>query len=157
MLDAKPYGLPAAVIGLHATPAPSSVTLTWDPVDDNGSPITAYNVIRWSAASEGWIFDSVADDGDHAHVLRPGDRHLLLHDRGHQRRRHRAAQRAPHDGGRRRQRCRKLRGTIWTSVDDAPMTMTWVSGDAGTSPITGHLVQYSTDEITWTTVPSGLG
>ena len=46
---------------------------------------------------------------------------------------------------------------ISTSVDDAAMTMAWFSGDAGTSPITGHLVQYSTDDITWTTVSSGLG
>ena len=35
--------------------------------------------------------------------------------------------------------------------------MDWISGDAGTSPITGHLVQYSTDQITWTTMPSGPG
>ena len=36
-----------------------SVTLEWDAVNDNGSPVTDYNVIRWSSAAEGGIESSV--------------------------------------------------------------------------------------------------
>ena len=64
----------------------------------------------------------VRDDGDHAHVHRPADRHLLLHHRSHQCRRHRAAQRAPYDGGRRRHRAGSA---IWVEVGE---------GESGIAP-----------------------
>ena len=57
-VQATPFGLPGGVQGFLASPGAGNVTLTWDPVDDNGSPITAYNLIRWSARSEGSILAS---------------------------------------------------------------------------------------------------
>ena len=138
--DVKPYGLPAAVVGLHASPAPSSVTLTWDPVDDNGSPITAYNVIRWISAAEGWIVDSVATTATtHTFTgLTIGSYYYTIE-----------ATNAAGTGPRSAPRTtavvtEALPDAPWdvsTSVDDAAMTMTWISGDAGTSPINGHLVR----------------
>jgi predicted phage tail protein len=54
-VSAKPYGLPSAVAGFLASPGAGTVALSWDAASDNGSAITAYNIIRWSAASEGSI------------------------------------------------------------------------------------------------------
>ena len=60
---ATPYGLPGAVQGFLPSPGTGNVTLTWDEADANGSPITAYNVVRWSARTEGSILASYQTTG----------------------------------------------------------------------------------------------
>ena len=57
-VTATPYGVPGAVQGFLASPTSNSVTLSWDAANANGSPITAYNLIRWSARTEGSILES---------------------------------------------------------------------------------------------------
>ena len=57
-LTATPYGVPGAVQGFLASPGSNDVTLSWDAANANGSPITAYNLIRWSARTEGSILAS---------------------------------------------------------------------------------------------------
>ncbi|MEI2699017.1 MAG: fibronectin type III domain-containing protein [Microthrixaceae bacterium] len=54
----RPFGLPSAIEGFVASPSGTSVTLDWDEAHDNGSPITEYNIIRWSARTEGSIVAS---------------------------------------------------------------------------------------------------
>ena len=150
----KPYGRPAAVIGFRATPSGNSVTLEWDAVNDNGSPVTDYNVIRWSDLVEGYIVDTFhttetsavfdyLDDGIYFFTIEATN----LAGTGP-----RSAPRTTSIVG----------GTVpsapsvqLTSVVGLTASMDWTRGDAGSSPITGYLVQYSTDDTIWISVSYG--
>jgi hypothetical protein len=150
-VSAKPYGLPAAVVGFRASPSASSVTLAWDAVDDNGSPILAYNVIRWTAATEGGIaasFQTTATSQTFS-GLTAGTYFFTIE-----------ASNLAGTGPRSAPRTTAIVGgtvpsaptAISTSTDGADATITWTPGTAGTAAITNSIVQYSTDNINWTTM-----
>jgi len=44
---------------------------------------------------------------------------------------------------------------VTVSITDRDTSISWTAGDAGTSPITSYLVQYSTDDTTWELMSSG--
>jgi len=151
---AKPYGRPAAVIGFRAAPLGDSVTLEWDAVNENGSPITDYQVIRWSSATEGGIVSAVHTTETSAVFagLGAGMYYFTIEATNLAGTGPRSAPRTTAFVG----------GTVpsapfvaFTSVDVSTTRIDWSHGEEGTSPITVYLVQYSTDELTWVSVSYG--
>ena len=157
-VNAKPYGLPSAVVGFRASPTANSVVLSWDAVNDNGSAITAYNVIRWSAATEGSIAASNSTTATTTTFagLGNGTYYFTIE-----------AINAAGVGPRSAPRTTAMVGStvpsapssiaasITATADGADATMSWTPGAAGTTAITSYLVQYSTDDSTWVTTASG--
>ncbi len=154
IVNAKPFGVPAAVVGFRATPSGNTVSLAWDAVNDNGSPVTAYNIIRWSAATEGAIAASFTTTDTSIDVtgLSNGTYFFTVE-----------ATNAAGTGPRTSPRMTSIVGgtppsapTIDSvSIDAGELSVAWTAGAANTSSITGYLVQYSTDGTTWTTASSG--
>ncbi len=152
--SATPFGLPGAIIGLRATPTTSSVLLEWDPAHANGSAITSYNVIRWSAANEGSISASYPTSATSQNVtgLGTGTYYFTVE-----------ATNAAGTGPRSAPRTSAIVGSTLPSaptslgviVDDSTANLSWNAGAAGSSPITSYLVQYSTDGSSWGTMASG--
>ncbi|MEY2444328.1 MAG: hypothetical protein QOE00_908, partial [Ilumatobacteraceae bacterium] len=155
-VSAKPYGLPGAVVGLRASPSTNSVTLSWDAVNDNGSPIIAYNVIRWTAATEGGIASSVETTATSQtfSALGNGTYYFTIEARNLAGIGARSAPRTTAIVGGTVPSAPSAIGTVTDGVD---ATMAWTPGSAGTSAIISYLVQYSTDDLTWTTVSFGAG
>ena len=151
---AKPYGLPGAIIGLRASPSTTSVTLAWDAVNDNGSPITAYNVIRWSAATEGTIATSFQTTATTQIFsgLTNGTYYFTVE-----------ATNAAGTGARSAPRTTAIVGStvpsavsaVSTSIEGTDASMAWTAGAEGSSAVSSFLVQYSTDDATWVTMSSG--
>lgn len=153
-VNAKPFGVPAGVVGFRATPSGNTVSLAWDTANDNGSPITAYNVIRWSAATEGTITTSWQTTNTSLDVtgLANGTYYFTIE-----------ATNAAGTGPRTSPRTTAIVGgtppsapTITGATTDAgELTLAWTAGAANTSPITGYIVQYSADGSSWTTASTG--
>ena len=153
-VSATPFGMPAAVQGFRATPTANSVTLEWDTADDNGSPITAYNLIRWSAMTAGSIAQSfpITTTSHTVTGLGAGTYYFTIE-----------ATNAAGTGPRSTPRTTAIVGgtvpaapTVSTvTLTDGDLAMSWTAGAANTSPITSYIVQYSTDGSTWTTASSG--
>ena len=153
---AKSYGLPAAIAGFRATPTSNSVTLEWDNGNDNGSAITAYNVIRWSSITEGGIADSFqTTDTSHTFAGLGSDTFYFTVE----------ATNAAGTGPRSSPRTTAIVGgtvpdvptAVTTTVSGAAATMSWTNGDPGTSAIDSALVQHSADGTMWSTVSAGTG
>ncbi len=151
---ATPFGLPSAVVGFRATPGANNVLLEWDPAAANGSPITSYNVIRWSAANEGSIVASYQTASTSRNVtgLGNGTYYFTVE-----------ATNAAGTGPRSAPRTTGIVGSTLPSaptaldltVDVTDADLTWTAGAPGSTAITGYLVQYSTDGSSWTTLTSG--
>lgn len=154
-VSGKPAGIPAAVTGFVASPTSNSVTLSWDPVNDNGSAITAYNIIRWSAASEGSISASYTTTSTSRTVtgLSSGTTYYFTIE----------ATNAIGTGPRSSPRLTTVvGGTVPAQPSITALTVTgdqaalnWTNGSAGSSAISGYQVQWSDDATNWTTVASG--
>lgn len=141
---ATPFGLPGAVAGFFASPGAGSVTLSWDAADDNGSPITAYNVIRWSAATEGSILATyqTTNTSYTATGLADGAHHFTIE-----------ATNAAGTGARSSPRTSARIGSTAPgapTIDAIVVTgdrasLDWTNGAAGGAPISGFVVQYVAD------------
>jgi len=150
---ATPFGMPAAVTGFLASPGASSVSLRWDPVDDNGSPITAYNVIRWSARTEGSIVASYQTTATSYDVtgLGAGTYYFTIE--------------ATNAAGTGQRSTPRTSAVVGATVPAAPsidsvavagsqVEMSWTAGSAGSHPIAGHVVQYEQGGVLRTLVNS---
>jgi hypothetical protein len=150
-MTATPYGLPGAVAGFVAAPGASSVTLSWDAVDDNGSPITAYNIIRWSAATEGSIMASYQTTNTSYTVtgLGAGTYYFTIE-----------ATNAAGTGARSAPRTSARVGSVAPGaptidalvVDGDAVTLAWTRGSQGDAAPTGSIVQFVPDVGAATTV-----
>ncbi|MBS1836272.1 MAG: fibronectin type III domain-containing protein, partial [Actinobacteria bacterium] len=148
--SATPYGLPSAVDGFVASPGSGSVTLTWDAANANGSPITGYNVVRWSAASEGSIVSNFTTTSTSATVtgLSAGTYWFTIE-----------ASNAAGTGPRSAPRTSATVGATTpaaptigvVSVSGTTATLSWTNGAAGTAPIDGAVIRY-VDGVTTRTV-----
>jgi titin len=148
-----PYGLPSGVKGFVASPTSNSVQLSWDAANANGSPITAYSIIRWSARTEGSIAASYSTTATSYEVtgLGAGTYYFTIE-----------ATNAAGTGPRSSPRASSTVGatvpaapTITSAVvRDGVANLTWTSGAAGTSAISGHVVQYERSGVRTTLVES---
>jgi titin len=148
-----PFGLPSGIKGFVASPTSNSVQLSWDPANDNGSAITAYNIIRWSARTEGSISASYTTTSTSYEVtgLGAGTYFFTIE-----------ATNAAGTGPRSSPRASATVGatvpaapTITSAVvRDGVANLTWTSGAAGTSAISGHVVQYERSGVRTTLVES---
>lgn len=153
-VEATPFGLPGAVTGFRASPTANSVTLDWDEGNSNGSPITSYNLIRWSGAIAGSIVQSYSVAGTSHTVtgLTAGTYYFTIE-----------ATNAAGTGPRSTPRTTGIVGGLVPShptIDavvrtGAEIEIDWTAGAANTSPIDSYLVQYTADGSTWTTASSG--
>ncbi|MGB6056633.1 MAG: fibronectin type III domain-containing protein [Microthrixaceae bacterium] len=153
--SATPFGLPGMVPGFTASPSTSSVTLNWDEAAANGSPVTTYNVILWSGVTAGSIVASKPVAGTERTVtftgLGAGPRYFTIE-----------AGNAAGVGPRTPERVTAVVGgtaPAAPSMDSVIVTgsgvaLTWSSGAAGTSPISGYRIRYISDEGTITTLKS---
>lgn len=150
VVTATPYGLPSAVKGFTATPISGGVELNWDAADANGSPITNYNVIRWSAASEGTIAQSYSTTATSLDVTLPNGTYWFTIE----------ATNAAGTGARSNPRTSVMVGgtapaaPTFTSVGFQGRygTVFWTQNSAGSQPITGYVAQYVTDDGEQTTI-----
>jgi titin len=152
--SAKPYGLPGAVAGFVAAPGTGNVALSWDAVDDNGSPVTAYNIVRWSAATEGSILATYQTTATTYTVtgLANGTHYFTIEATN-------AAGTGPRSSPRTSARVGAVRPGAPT-IDSVVVagneaSMTWTAGTVGDAPASGFIVQYSTDDTTFVTVAMG--
>ena len=139
-----PYGLPGGVQGFLASPGANDVTLSWDAANANGSPITSYNLIRWSARTEGSILASYQTTGTSYTVpsLSTGTHYFTIE-----------ATNAAGTGQRSNPRTTAMVGstvpaaptvsaaTIRPDVAGHSVALAWTHGAAGTSAITGTVIR----------------
>ena len=138
---ATPYGLPGAVAGFLASPTSNSVQLSWDAASPNGSPITAYNIIRWSARTEGSISATYQTTETSYAVtgLSAGTYYFTVE--------------ATNAAGTGQRSSPRASATVGATVPAAPTigsvsvlgadaSIAWTAGTAGSSAITGYVVQY---------------
>lgn len=152
-VTATPFGLPAGVIGFRATPGSGNVTLDWDAVSDGGSPISAYNIIRWNTSIAGSILATYTTTNTTYTVpsLGAGTYYFTIE-----------ATNAAGTGPRSTPRTTAIVGgtvpsapTLAVGLVGTTANLSWVAGAAGTSAITGYIAQYSTDGTTWVTAWTG--
>jgi titin len=151
--SATPFGLPSGVKGFVAAPTSSSVQLSWDAADANGSPITAYNIIRWSARTEGSIAASYTTTATSYEVtgLGAGTYYFTIE-----------ATNAAGTGARSSPRASAtVGGTVPAAptidsvvVRDGQAVLSWTPGAAGTAAISGYVVQYERSGVRTTLVES---
>jgi hypothetical protein len=141
---ATPYGLPSAVPGFLASPASGAVQLSWDAANANGSPITAYNIIRWTARTEGGIAASYTTTATSLDVtgLGNGTYWFTIEATNAAGTGQRSAPRTSATVG----------GTVPAAptigdvvVEDGQVSLNWTAGNAGTSAITGYVLQHEDD------------
>ena len=138
----RPFGLPSAIEGFVASPSGTSVTLDWDEAHDNGSPITEYNIIRWSARTEGSIVASyqTTDTSHTVTGLSPGTSYYFTIE----------ARNAAGAGPRSAPRTSAITGAVVPAAPtlDSVVTgggraqLSWTAGAAGSQAISGYLIQY---------------
>lgn len=150
----RPFGRPAGVEGFIASPSANSVALSWDAVNDNGSPVTAYNIIRWSARTEGSIVGSYQTTGTSYTVtgLSSGTTYYFTIE----------ATNAAGTGPRSAPRASAVTGAAVPAAPsfDSVVTsggqthLSWTAGAAGSHAIGGFLVQYEQASTRMTMVNS---
>ncbi len=143
-VTATPYGVPGAVQGFLASPGANDATLSWDVANANGSPITAYNLIRWSARTEGSILASYQTTSTTYTVpsLSTGTHYFTIE-----------ATNAAGTGQRSNPRTTAMVGSTVPSapsvsdasvrpdVDGHVVSIDWDNGAAGSSAITGAVIR----------------
>lgn len=140
---ATPYGLPGAVVGFTAHPVSGGVHLEWDAADANGSPITKYDVIRWTASIEGGIAQSYSTTDTSLDVsLADGTYWFTIE-----------ATNAAGTGPRSKPRTSVVVGGTAPAapqianvfVEGSTAMLAWHSGAPGSSAISGYVLQYVPD------------
>lgn len=154
IVSATPYGLPGAVLGFRATPGAGNVLLEWDAAAANGSPITSYNVIRWSALNEGSIVASYQPAGTSLTLsgLGNGTYYFTVE-----------ATNGAGTGPRSTPRTTAIVGSTLPSaptalgvvVDGSDADLSWTAGSTGSHATSSYLVQFSGDGSSWSTLASG--
>lgn len=142
-----PYGLPGLVPGFIASPSSSSVTLDWDAANANGSPITDYNVIQWSAQNAGSILSSQLVPGSARTAtfsgLSAGTKYFTIE-----------ALNAAGTGPRTAQRVLAVVGgtppaapTVDSVISNGTsVSLDWTSGAAGSHAINGYTIRFISDD-----------
>ena len=146
-----PFGLPSVVGGITAAPGNNTVTVSWARARDNGSAISKYTAVAWNAATEGGISASCFTSSTTCTITGLGDTttYYITVD----------AENEAGVGGRNNPRISVRTGSTPPSAPtisdvtagDKQVTVAWTAGDAGTSPITDYVVQYSTDGTSFET------
>ncbi len=151
-----PYGVPAEPVSLSATPGNQQVLLGWEEPDDNGSPITGYEVqYRESEGPGSWIPVSdpdIQEDGDDRSVTITGLTNGTAYDfsvaavnaRG-------AGDPATHDNIIPRAQA-DVPQNISATPSDRQVSLAWDEPeDLGGMPLESYLVEYKlSEDDTWT-------